>query len=92
MRRLLTAWLFFTALLAGGLLFARLVAPGADLRSDLPRYRIYRHGELVDEPTELHAWWRDDVVAFLLGCSFTFESALLQAGVPVRHPFRMWLK
>ena len=63
----------------------RLVAPGADLRDDLPRYRVYRHGELVDEPTSLRAWWRDDLVGFLLGCSFTFESALLQAGVPVRH-------
>src|SRR5205807_5066662 len=58
----------------------RLVAPGADLRTDLPRYRVYRHGELVEEPTALAAWWRDDLVAFLLGCSFTFESALLQAG------------
>src|SRR5438270_1126049 len=61
------------------------VAPGADLRTDLPRYCIYRHGDLVEEPTDLHAWWRDDLVAFLLGCSFTFENALLQAGVPVRH-------
>jgi uncharacterized protein YcsI (UPF0317 family) len=63
----------------------RLVAPGADLRDDLPRYRVYRHGELTDEPTSLRAWWRDDLVGFLLGCSFTFENALLQAGVPVRH-------
>jgi uncharacterized protein YcsI (UPF0317 family) len=63
----------------------RLVAPGADLRHDLPRYRVYRHGELVDEPTSLRDWWRDDLVGFLIGCSFTFENALLQAGVPVRH-------
>jgi uncharacterized protein YcsI (UPF0317 family) len=62
-----------------------LVAPGADLRTDLPCYRVYRHGELVDEPADLKAWWRDDLVAFLLGCSFTFENALLQAGVPLRH-------
>src|SRR5262245_36702817 len=62
-----------------------LVAPGADLRTDLPRYRVYRRGELADEPADLHAWWRDDLVGFLLCCSFTFESALLQAGVPVRH-------
>jgi len=61
------------------------IAGGADLRTDLPRYRVYRHGELVDEPTDLHGWWREDLVAFLLGCSFTFENALLQAGVPVRH-------
>src|SRR5208282_5522536 len=51
----------------------RLVAPGADLRTDLPRYRIYQNGELVEEPTDLLRCWRDDLVAFLLGCSFTFE-------------------
>jgi uncharacterized protein YcsI (UPF0317 family) len=62
-----------------------LVAPGADLRTDLPRYCVYREGRLVDEPADLRAWWRDDLVAFLLGCSFTFERALLQAGVPIRH-------
>src|SRR5438270_13518145 len=49
------------------------VAPGADLRSDVPRYRVYRQGELVDEPQTLSAWWRDDLVGFLIGCSFTFE-------------------
>src|SRR5262245_15444125 len=63
----------------------RLVAPGADLRTDLPRYRVYRDGELIDEPADLGRWWRDDLVGFLLGCSFTFENALLQAGVPLRH-------
>jgi uncharacterized protein YcsI (UPF0317 family) len=63
----------------------RLVAPGADLRTDLPCYRVYRKGELVEEPTDLRGWWRDDLVAFLIGCSFTFENALLQAGVPLRH-------
>src|SRR3954453_5377377 len=41
----------------------RLVAPGADLRTDLPRYCVYRNGELIDEPTDLHRWWRDDLVA-----------------------------
>jgi uncharacterized protein YcsI (UPF0317 family) len=63
----------------------RLVAPGSDLRTEVPRYRIYRHGELADEPANLTALWREDLVGFLLGCSFTFESALLQAGLPVRH-------
>lgn len=61
------------------------IARGADLRTDLPRYRVYRHGELIDEPTDLRAWWRDDLVAFLIGCSFTFENALLEAGLPLRH-------
>jgi uncharacterized protein YcsI (UPF0317 family) len=60
-------------------------APGADLRTDLPRYRVYRHGELVEELADLRSHWRDDLVSFLIGCSFTFENALLQAGVPVRH-------
>jgi uncharacterized protein YcsI (UPF0317 family) len=63
----------------------RQVAPGADVRTDVPRYCAYRYGELIEEPAELYAWWRDDLVAFLLGCSFTFENALLRAGLPVRH-------
>ena len=60
-------------------------APGGDLRTDAPRYRVYRGGELVDEPADLLRCWRDDLVGFLLGCSFTFEHALIEAGVPVRH-------
>jgi uncharacterized protein YcsI (UPF0317 family) len=63
----------------------RLCAPGADLRTDVPRYRLFRGGELVDEPADITALWQGDAVAFLLGCSFTFESALLDAGLPVRH-------
>jgi uncharacterized protein YcsI (UPF0317 family) len=63
----------------------RLAAPGADVRTDAPRYRVYRDGELIDEPADLLRWWRDDLVAFVIGCSFTFEAALLEAGVPVRH-------
>ena len=59
--------------------------PGADLRTDLPATAIYRDGELVDEPTDVGDIWRDDLVAFLIGCSFTFERALLAAGLPVRH-------
>jgi uncharacterized protein YcsI (UPF0317 family) len=61
------------------------VASGADLRTDLPAYRVFRHGELVDEPADVTGYWRDDLVAFVIGCSFTFENALLQSGVPVRH-------
>ena len=61
------------------------VAPGADLRTDLPRYRIYRDGALTEEATDITPYWRDDLVAFLLGCSFTFEWALMDAGVPMRH-------
>ena len=61
------------------------VAPGADLRTDLPRYRIYKDGVMADEVTDITPFWRDDLVAFLLGCSFTFEWALLDAGIPLRH-------
>ena len=61
-------------------------APGADLRTDVPRYRVFRHGQPdAQEPTDIRAFWRDDFVAFLLGCSFTFENALAAAGLPVRH-------
>ncbi len=61
------------------------VAPGADLRTDLPRYRIYKDGELADEVIDVTPYWRDDLVAFLLGCSFTFEWALLDAGIRLWH-------
>ncbi|WP_367223486.1 putative hydro-lyase [Streptomyces sp. 16-176A] len=61
------------------------LAEGADLRTDLPRYRVWRHGELVAEPTDVRDHWRDDLVTFLIGCSFTFEWALASAGVPIRH-------
>jgi uncharacterized protein YcsI (UPF0317 family) len=61
-------------------------APDADLRTDVPRYRVFRHGVMeTEEPTEIQHLWRDDLVSFLLGCSFTFESGLEQAGLPVRH-------
>jgi uncharacterized protein YcsI (UPF0317 family) len=63
----------------------KLVAPGADIRTDLPRYRVYEKGKLVEEPSNLESRWNDNLIAFLLGCSFTFEDALLRAGVPVRH-------
>jgi uncharacterized protein YcsI (UPF0317 family) len=56
-----------------------------DIRSDVPRYRVWRHGELVDEPTDIHDLWRDDLVSFLIGCSFSFEEAMLDNGLPVRH-------
>ena len=56
-----------------------------DIRTDVPRYRIFRDGECVDEPYELGRHWRDDLVTFVLGCSFSFEEALLEAGVPLRH-------
>ncbi|MDR1137093.1 MAG: putative hydro-lyase [Synergistaceae bacterium] len=63
----------------------RLIAPGADVRTDLPKYRIWKNGELIEEPTDIRSFWRDDLVAFMIGCSFSFESALLQAGIGIRH-------
>jgi uncharacterized protein YcsI (UPF0317 family) len=63
----------------------KLCAPGADIRTDVPRYCVYRHGERVDEPSDIVNLWQNDWVGFLIGCSFTFESALLQAGLPIRH-------
>jgi len=61
------------------------LAPDADLRSDVPRYRVWHDGELVAEPTDVTSLWRDDLVTFLIGCSFSFEKALMSAGVPIRH-------
>jgi uncharacterized protein YcsI (UPF0317 family) len=65
----------------------RLPSLGADidLRTDVPRYRIWRDGSLVDEPTDIRDHWRDDLVAFVLGCSFSFEEALLDEGIPLKH-------
>ncbi len=62
-----------------------LIAPQADLRTDLPLYRIFHGGELVQESTQIISDWRDDAVGFLLGCSFTFENAMLNAGLPIRN-------
>ncbi len=60
-------------------------ARGGDLRSDLPRYRVFDAGRCVDRPHSIESLWRDDLVAFLIGCSFSFEAALQKAGLPVRH-------
>jgi uncharacterized protein YcsI (UPF0317 family) len=61
------------------------LAEDLDIRTDLPRYRVWRDGALVEEPTNLLRWWRDDLVTFAIGCSFSFEQALLEAGIEVRH-------
>ena len=66
---------------------AQLPSLGADIDicTDLPRYRVWRDGAVVDKPTDISALWRDDLVTFVLGCSFSFEQALLEAGLPLRH-------
>jgi uncharacterized protein YcsI (UPF0317 family) len=56
-----------------------------DIRTDLPRYRVWRDGEVVDEPIDIAGLWRDDLVTFVIGCSFSFEQALISAGIPLRH-------
>jgi uncharacterized protein YcsI (UPF0317 family) len=56
-----------------------------DIRTDCPRYRVFEHGACVDEPYDIRRWWREDLVTFVLGCSFSFEQAILEAGVPLRH-------
>jgi len=65
----------------------RIPALGLDLdvRTDVPRYRVWRNGELIDEPTDLMSHWRSDLVAFVLGCSFSFEEALIADGLSIRH-------
>ena len=60
-------------------------APGADLRTDLPGYRVYRKGELVEQRGDIENLWRDDLVAFLLGCSLTIEHGLMEAGITPRN-------
>ena len=65
----------------------RVPSLGADLdiRTDLPRYRVWREGSVVDEPSDLMRWWRDDLVTFAIGCSFSFEQALIEDGIELRH-------
>ena len=58
---------------------------GIDIRRDVPRYRVWRNGVLHSEPTDISALWQDDFVAFVIGCSFSFEQALLDDGMPLRH-------
>jgi uncharacterized protein YcsI (UPF0317 family) len=56
-----------------------------DICTDVPRYRVWHRGGLVDEPTDISQLWRKDLVTFVLGCSFSFEQALTEAGLPMRH-------
>ena len=60
-------------------------APGANLATDVPGYRVYRDGEFVEERADIAALWQPDFVTFLIGCSFSFEAAVMAEGVPLRH-------
>jgi uncharacterized protein YcsI (UPF0317 family) len=65
--------------------YAPRCAPNADLRTDLGRYRVWRDGVLSEQPRDVRALWSDDLVAFLIGCSFTFDHALSEADLAPRH-------
>ena len=65
-----------------------MLGEGIDIRTDVPSYRVFRKGELVAEVTDIRELWRDDLVAFVLGCSFSFEWALLEDGLPLKHVAR----
>jgi uncharacterized protein YcsI (UPF0317 family) len=56
-----------------------------DIRTDVPRYRVWQNGELVAEPHDIRDFWRDDLVSFVIGCSFSFEEALMADGIEMRH-------
>src|ERR1700734_390546 len=61
------------------------LAEDLDIRTDLSRYRVWKNGEVVDEPSDIKRWWRDDLVTFAIGCSFSFEEALVESGTAPRH-------
>ncbi|MEK4228026.1 putative hydro-lyase [Solibacillus sp. FSL H8-0538] len=65
--------------------FESSIAQGSDIRTDIPKYRIYKNGEFIEEVNDITAYWQDDFVSFLIGCSFTFETPLLENGIPIRH-------
>lgn len=56
-----------------------------DIRTDVPMYRVWRDGEMEEERADIQALWRDDLVTFVIGCSFSFEQALMEAGLRLRH-------
>jgi uncharacterized protein YcsI (UPF0317 family) len=56
-----------------------------DIRTDLPRYRVFKDGKLIEEPTDVRKYWSDDLVTFVMGCSFSFEAPILQAGIRMQH-------
>jgi len=65
----------------------RIPALGTDLdiRTDIPSYCVWKDGKIIDEPADVFKWWRDDLVAFVIGCSYSFEEALAEDGIPLRH-------
>ena len=68
-----------------GNIYTKVIAKNSNIASDIPRYRIYKKGQLVEECLNIEKYWQNDFVSFLIGCSFTFESALINAGIEIRH-------
>ena len=56
-----------------------------DIRTDIPSYNVYHNGELTAQVAEINQYWRDDFVTFIIGCSFSFEQALVNEGIPLKH-------
>ena len=71
--------------LARGAYWTEFLSSEADIRTDIPRYNIYRKGKLEATVKEIKGFWKGDLVTFLLGCSFSFEEALLRAKIPIRY-------
>ena len=67
-------------------------APGADLRTDLPRYHVYRKGRLADQPTDIRSLWKNDFVAFLIGSGITFDQAFNRVGIATDARYRWVLQ
>ena len=65
--------------------FLKTSAPGADIAKEIPRYRVWKNGKLFDECTDVSSYWRKDLVSFVIGCSFSFESLLIDGGIDVRN-------
>ena len=65
--------------------FVSRYAKNSDIRTDIPQYNIYKNGELTETVSDIKKCWRDDFVTFLIGCSFTFEQAILDAGISIKH-------
>jgi len=65
--------------------YLKKIAKGADIAKDIPKYRVYEDGVMTGEYTDVSHLWRDDLVSFLIGCSFSFESELIEAGIEMRH-------
>ena len=71
--------------LEAGQVEAALTAPGSDIRTDVPRYRVFKNGELIDEPENIESYWREDLVTFLLGCSYSFDHSLIAHGIELPY-------